>query len=387
MRILNVNHSLDPVTGGGTAERTFQLSRHLAVLGHSCTVLTAETGMTPTRRTALEGCRIVALPVLSERFHIPKAGQTEIAALVGEADIVHLMNHWTLLNAIVYRAARRLKKPYVVCPAGALVIFGRSRILKKLYNSAVGFELIRRAHAHIAIATNEIDQFANYGVAPDRITTIPNGIDPKDYQIFDIAKFRSRVGLGDAPYVLFVGRLNPIKGPDLLLRAFRNIVPVFKEYHLVYAGPDGGMKASLEETSAREGLRERVHFIGYVGGAAKSAAYHGASFVAIPSRQEAMSIVVLEAGICGRPVLMTDQCGFPEVGRVDGGKIVSATEKGIEEGLRDMIRNERGRDSMGERMRRHVEKHYLWDVIAQNYNSLFLKVLQNSNTRATHTGG
>jgi len=100
-----------------------------------------------------------------------------------------------------------------------------------------------------------------------------------------------------------------------------------------------------------------------------------------------MSIVVLEAGICGRPVLMTDQCGFPELSRVDGGKIVAATEKGIEEGLQDMIRDVDGRESMGERLRRHVKKHYLWDVIAQRYNALFLKVLENSNSRYMKTGG
>jgi len=387
VRILTVNMSLDPVVGGGTAERTFQLSRHLAALGHSCTVLTAETGMTASRRAALKGCKVVALPVLSERFHILKAGQETIAAHVGNADIVHLMNHWTLLNAIVYRAARRFEKPYVVCPAGALAIFGRSRILKKVYNGVVGRDLIRRANAHIAIAANEIDQFAGYRVAPENVTTIPNGIDPDEYQTFDVAKFRESAGLGDAPYILFVGRLNLIKGPDLLLRAFCNIAPVYREYHLVLAGPDGGMKTLLKETSIRGGLRERVHFVGYVGGDAKAAAYRGASLVAIPSRQEAMSIVVLEAGICGRPVLMTDQCGFPELSRVDGGKIVAATEKGIEEGLQDMIRDVDGRESMGERLRRHVKKHYLWDVIAQRYNALFLKVLENSNSRYMKTGG
>jgi len=181
MRILTVNMSLDPVTGGGTAERTFQLSRHLAALGHSCTVLTAETGMTTARRANLKGCRVVTLPVLSERFHILKAGQKEIAALVEDEDIVHLMNHWTLLNALVYRAARCLKKPYVVCPAGALPIFGRSRLLKKGYNALVGRDLIREASALIAISDNEMSHFADYGVSPDRITTIPNGIDPLDY--------------------------------------------------------------------------------------------------------------------------------------------------------------------------------------------------------------
>lgn len=377
LRILTVNMSLDPITGGGTAERTFQLSRHLAALGHLCTVLTAETGMTTARRVALKGCQVVALPVLSERFHILKAGQEAIAAHVGNADIVHLMNHWTLLNAMVYRAARRLNKPYVVCPAGALPIFGRSRFIKKGYNALVGRDLIRQAGALVAIAENEMGHFADYGVSPDRITTIPNGIDPLDYQIYDVAKFRDEAGLGNAPYVLFVGRLNPIKGPDLLLQAFGRIAPLYKDYHLVFAGPDGGMETSLKAVAGRMGLGDRVHFPGYVGGSEKAAAYRGASFVVIPSRQEAMSIVVLEAGICGKPVLMTDQCGFPAVSQVDGGRITAAAEGAIAEGLQSMIRDAGRSGEMGENLRRYVEQHYLWDVIAQGYLTLFRKVLQH----------
>jgi len=184
--------------------------------------------------------------------------------------------------------------------------------------------------------------------------------------------------LKKAPYILFVGRLNPIKGPDLLLQAFGRIAAAQEDYHLVFAGPDEGMKASLKSAAGRMGLHDRVHFPGYVGGAEKTAAYRGASFVVIPSRQEAMSIVVLEAGICGKPVLMTDQCGFPAVSQAGGGRIVAATENGIEEGLRDMIKGAGGAEEMGERLRRYVEKNYSWDVIAQSYLTLFREMLHHS---------
>lgn len=376
MRILIVNMSLDPVTGGGTAERTFQLSRYMAMLGNECTILTAKTGLTPERREMMKGCRIIALPVLLRRFHILKVRRSELAHLVAATDIIHLMNHWTAINALVYRVARRLDKPYVVCPGGGLPIFGRSRLLKKGYNALVGRDLIRQASALIAISENEMSHFADYGVSPARITTIPNGIDPLDYQIYDVAKFRNHACLGNAPYILFIGRLNPIKGPDLLLYAFGKIAQLYKDYHLVFAGPDGGMETSLKSGADRMGLCKRIHFLSYVGGAEKAAAYHGASFVVIPSRQEAMSIVVLEAGICGKPVLMTDQCGFPAVTQVDGGRITTAIGDGIAEGLQSMIQDAGRLGEMGKNLKRYVEQHYLWDVIAQRYLALFQKTLQ-----------
>jgi len=138
------------------------------------------------------------------------------------------------------------------------------------------------------------------------------------------------------------------------------------------------MLASLRSAAQKLELDNKVHFTGYIGGADKAAAYHGASFVVIPSRQEAMSIVVLEAGICGKPVLMTDQCGFPAVSQVNGGRIKAAAEGAIAEGLQSMIRDGGRSGKMGENLKRHVEQHYLWDIIAQSYLAIFQKVLSLS---------
>src|SRR5688572_5963073 len=107
MRVLNVNHSLDPIHGGGTAERTFQMSRCLSRSGLTCTILTTETGSPSRRIKALEEVDVIALPLLSDRFYVPRVSRSTLERLVGDADIVHLMGHWTILNAAVYLTARR----------------------------------------------------------------------------------------------------------------------------------------------------------------------------------------------------------------------------------------------------------------------------------------
>ena len=122
MKILNVNISLDPVSGGGTAERTFQMSRFLAKTGVDCSILVTDQGLTPDRLKELQGIEVLACTCLSKRFYIPRRSYKKIWKLVERADIVHLMNHWSFLNALVYLMARALHKPYVVCPAGALPI-------------------------------------------------------------------------------------------------------------------------------------------------------------------------------------------------------------------------------------------------------------------------
>ena len=94
---------------------------------------------------------------------------------------------------------------------------------------------------------------------------------------------------------MFVGRLDPIKGPDLLLEAFSNLNNRFSKFHLLFAGVGNVMQRALENRAGDLGIKDRVHFLGFLSGIKKSWALHSAKLLVIPSRREAMSIVVLEA--------------------------------------------------------------------------------------------
>ena len=371
VKVLNVNHLIDPVTGGGTAERTFQMCRFLIKAGVDCTLLTLDIGITRQRLESLAGVNIVSCPPLHERFFLPRCSFGLIRKLVADADIVHLMGHWTALNALVYLAARMAGKPYAVCPAGALPVYGRSAILKRIYNLLIGRKIIAHADMHIAITRDEIPQFEAYGVTADKVSVIPNGIDQTQFLSKDNQGFRNRYGLGSTPYILFMGRLNQIKGPDLLLQAFCNLHERLQGYHLLFAGPDGGMRATLEASAATGNMTDRVHFTGYLGDGDKSQAYHAADFLVIPSRQEAMSIVVLESGACATPVLLTDRCGFDEVGAVNGGKVVPVSVAGLEQGMLEMLSDRQKLDAMGENLQRFVLEHFAWEALINTYLRLY----------------
>lgn len=375
MRILNVNMSLDRIGGGGTAERTFQMSQSLVRAGVECSILTTDIGLTSERRKELQGVQFMALPCLLKRFYIPKFSYKAIKQFVEYADIVHLMGHWTFLNALVYFIVTHLKKPYVVCSAGALPIYGRSKIIKMFYNWVIGKTIIRNANGHIAVSANEINQFQAYGVDVDKVSIISNGINVEDFQASDIADFRRKYGLGDDPFIMFMGRLNSIKGPDLLLRAFCEVKEKLQDFHLVFVGPDGGMLGELSEMVAQFRVVDRVHFIGYLGGADKSQAYHAAGMVVIPSRQEAMSIVVLEAGATGTPVLLTDQCGFEAIAKIGGGQIVPASVYGLQKGLVEMLGDPFQLKSMGENLKKYTCEHFTWNSVINKYLKLYGQIL------------
>lgn len=375
MKVLNVVHILDAVTGGGTAERTFQLSRFFSRLGATCSVLTMDIGINSKLRDRLEGVNVIAVPFFFRRFPVPLITPFKLISLVRQADVVHLMSHWTVLNAFVYWSCRALGKPYFVSPAGALRIFGRALTLKKIYNLVVGRSLVKNATACIAITQAETKDFFDYGVDARKIHIIPNGIDPDDFseEILpdDLADFRNQHGLGNQPIILFMGRLNLIKGPDILLEAFIQISKAFPKHHLVFVGPDNGLCQSLKKAAGTAHLDARVHFLGYLSGREKVCAYRMADLLVIPSRLEAMSIVVLEAGICGTPVLATDRCGLDDLAAEGVVRIVEPTSGAISKGLLELLAHPAEMQETGIRLRRSVCGNYLWGNQAQHHLRVF----------------
>lgn len=305
----------------------------------------------------------------------PGGGWRTIRQLVKDADVVHLMGHWSVLNALVYVAILQVGKPYAVCPAGALPLFGRSALLKRVYNFFVGKAIIRNASAWIAVTSSEFPDFESYGIASSKITVISNGVNKVDFSSFGHPTFLASSSLPNAPFILFMGRLNQIKGPDLLLEAFALVSDRLPDYHLVFAGPDGGMLEELSVRREQYGLTHRVHFLGHVDGEVKVGAFRFARMLVVPSRQEAMSIVALEAGICGTPVLLTDQCGFDEIAAVDPRLVVPATSEGLAAGLLNLLEIAGDLEQIRKRIKAFVQSKYAWTMVVTQYTDLYRRLV------------
>lgn len=351
------------------------MSRSLGRSGFACTVLTLRIGLDPERIDALAPATVVALECLWRRFYVPRPSWKTVRRLVNDADMVHLIGHWGILNALAYVAARAAGKPYVVCPAGALPLFGRSAWLKRLYNLIVGNAIIRHAAGWIAVTPSELSHFEAYGIPASSVTVIPNGVSEEDFPAVSRVGFLRKHGLADESIILFVGRLNPIKGPDLLLESFVQISDRFPRHHLVFVGPDGGMLAELSERAKHLGLADRVHFLGHLDGQDKAGAYQAAQLLVVPSRQEAMSIVALEAGISGTPVLLTDQCGFDEIAALDPRSVVPASSEGLAAGLLALLGNADELRQIGLRTRAFVQAKYAWPTIIMRYLDLYRRIV------------
>ena len=381
MKILHVTDSIDPALGGGTAARALDVALQSAKRGATSTLVALDPTALATQEATRNGMRTIRFPAFASRYLIPKLNLGALEALVKEHDLCHMIGHWSILNLLVGHYARKHKKPYVFCPAGSLPIWGRSRLVKTAFNLLGGRMFVRKASAAIAVVPHEARDFADYGVPMDKVHVVPNGMDMDGVLPDEAASadFRDRHDIaGD--YILFLGRLNAIKGPDLLLEAFARTT-VNHATKLVFAGPDNGMLAGLKTRTEELGLGDRVRFIGFVQDTEKALALSQSMFLAISSRKEAMSVVVLEAAKYGRPALATDQCGLEELLDETSGLIVPASEEGLAQGLLRMIQSDL--DQMGRSLAQRVRQRYVWDVNCAQYFALYRQLLETGDATRT----
>ena len=150
------------------------------------------------------------------------------------------------------------------------------------------------------------------GIRPERVTTIPNGIDAEEYsKDIDMRKMKDDIEVrSDARLISIVARLSPEKDHEMLLEAFSLFCKQFTDVDLVVVG-DGGLFEDLKNTTRRLEVAPRVHFLGY----RKDVAQLLATFdcFVLSSRSEGLSMTLLEAMAAGLPVVATDVGGNSEV--------------------------------------------------------------------------
>src|SRR6266704_2137216 len=177
----------------------------------------------------------------------------------------------------------------------------------------------------------------------------------------------------DPPRLLFVGKLERVKGPDLFLAALEILDSEGWRFDVGIAGA-GSLEAELRIAAGRL-KRQKVTFCGSVGHDAVRSLYQAADIVVVPSRYEAFGIVVLEAMAAGRPLVATSVGGIPEIVNAPRNAILVAPEAtSIAAGIRRLASD----PDLGRRMavaNREDVAPFSWSRIAPRYLELFRELL------------
>ena len=314
MRLLNVIRSVDPVHGG-PAEGLRQSVMASRLLGHSEEVVTLDApGAAWVRDFPVT---TYALGPASGNFGYAAGLVPWLKANASAYDAVVVHGLWQYQSLAVWRALRGGPVPYFVYPHGMLDPWFRQayplkHLKKAIYWSLIERRVLRDAGAVLFTASEEA-RLAMHTFTPCEINpaVVGYGVALADAarQVSADVFFQAWPETRGRRIVLFLGRLHPKKGGDLLIDAFAKVLESQPLLHLVMAGPDdgAGTRAALQAQAARLGMAERVTFTGMLSGDLKWSALQAAEVFVLPSHQENFGIAVVEALAMGVPVLISDK--------------------------------------------------------------------------------
>ena len=231
--------------------------------------------------------------------------------LKDDFDVIHANCARSFQLDLASLVSRIKRVPLIVQSRGAIgsyrienvVSFGL-RFLYLLHNSILRISL-KQADKVIALTQAEAAQYEIMGVAREKIEVIPNGIDLSEfYNLPKSMEFKKKFGINDEQKViLYLGRMDKIKGVDILIEAFARIRKEVGNVKLVIVGPDSEYSLFCRKLVRKFAIDENVLFTGPLYNNDKLEAYVDADVCVLPSRYETFSNVLLEAYACSKPVI------------------------------------------------------------------------------------
>lgn len=302
---------------------------------------------------------------------------------IARYDIAHIHGLYRFPPTYAAWQARRQGVPYVIRPHGSLdpYLYGKSTAgsvwLKRLYERWFDLPNLHAAGAIHYTAEEERERASFLGLkAPSFV--VPNGLDWTRYRELPArGALRARWGLGEAPVVLFLGRLHFKKGLDLLIPAFDALRRRVADVQLVIAGPENDNYGQQVRGWVRErGLEAAVHFVGPLHGADVMQAYVDADVFALPSYTENFGMTVVEAMACACPVVVSDQVNIWRGIREEGAGLVVGLEPAqIADAICRVLEDKEAAREMGRRGRLAAEKRYAWPQIVEQLTDIYRRLI------------
>jgi D-inositol-3-phosphate glycosyltransferase len=242
---------------------------------------------------------------------------------------------------------------------------------------------------HIVVSSQreKVQIIWTYGTPSEKISVIPCGVDSHLFQPRDPSEAKAHLGLPQKKFILYVGRIDPVKGIDTLLKAMATVKAQLHHpdaIHLLVIGGDvthavnshSGELHNLKQLAAQLDIKDYVTFLGAQRQDQLPYFYTAADACVLPSRYESFGMVALEAMSCGTPVIASKVGGlssFIQEGKT-GFLIPEDDEKALAEKILRLLHYPSLKDELGTYARiRAID--YSWQNIAHRMTSLYRHVL------------
>ena len=386
---------------GGMNVYVLELSCELARMGHHVDIFTRRDGDLPRVEEIEPRLRLVRIDAgparpLDKEDLVPlldefvDGARRFIAGDRASYDLLH-SHYWQSARAGLLLAPE-LHVPHAVMFHTLGEVKNRARITEQ--EPALRIAEERRAVAAADLIVTASDHERDllrryYGAREARLATVPCGVDIERFQALDRASCRRRLGLPlDAPVLIWVGRLEKLKGVDILIEALAQLDE--RDFTLLVVGGDGrarALKAELQQQASDAGLERNVRFVGAVPHEDLPTYYSAADVCVVPSYYESFGLVAVEAMACGVPVVASRVGGLMSTvtDGVNGYLIPWRCPEPFAEKLEVLLNNPELRANFSRSARISVER-FRWRNVASQIAALYARAVDDYRARTGPSG-
>ncbi|WP_109464852.1 glycosyltransferase [Albibacillus kandeliae] len=393
MKILRIIPSVNPQDGGPIAGILNTAHEMKEVGGHTTEIVCHDLPDSPWLSDF--PFKVHALGPIHKKY----GRHTKLSSWIAEngkfydAAVLHgLWNHASIRG---WQGLREAKLPYVVYTHGMLDPWFRKKypvkhILKQMAWAVQG-RALRDAHSVLFTSAEEekLSRRVFWGFKYDSRVVAYGVSNPPSVKEANRAAFQDVYpGIGDRSYILFLSRIHPKKGVDLLIEAYGSIIKGMETPSdfpdLVIAGPDAlDMKPKLSKKAESLGVADRIHWPGMISGKAKFGAFRASEVFILPSHQENFGQVVAEALACNVPVLTTDKVNiWREIVNAGAGLAEPDTLEGI---TRLLVRwkalGKEEQDQMRQEARPCYDRHFTISAASQDLTDILREAVATSEVK------
>ena len=297
----------------------------------------------------------------------------------GGFDLIHVTEARGPHVNWAFAAARAAGVPVAWSPLGALADgVGVRRPYRRLYDIVHNTpRLVRAARVLMAQSAHEAKVFERFGAQSSQVQIIGLGVDGRSFRELPMpGQFRHAFGIEpEHPMVLFLGRLHPTKGLDVLLRASAIVKRTYPDLQVVLIGWDQGALRNVRRVCRALGLEDAVRILPPAFEVARIQAYVDADVFAVSANTyEETSLAAMEAVASGTPCVLTRQCEIPGLEATGGGVVTDCDPQAFAAGLLTVL-SDRSRASRALAARRSILASQTSEHVADAYVDLFRRIV------------
>lgn len=313
---------------GGPFTSVCTISEELSKLGHNVTILTTDYYFDTK---SAEDMKNKGIDVINFKcvfniglFLYSPSMKNWLKQNIRKYDIIHMNEFRSYQNNVTCEFAIKFNVPYILQARGSLLPYNIKipiylRTFKKLYDFFWGFKILTNVNKVIALTDIERDQYISMGVPNDKVDLIPNAFNFQS-SFVEKGSFRSKYGIkDDEKIILFLGRINKIKGLDLLVDSFTNLSEGLNNIKLVIVGPDDGFLDELKNLIKDSEYENNIIITGPLYGKSKFEAFSDSDLYVLPSKYEAFGNTIIESLANETPVVVSEKCGIANFIHKNGG--------------------------------------------------------------------